>query len=168
MLKEDEERGQLVKGHSDWGSAAFLTKVMPGRKVQRKRRPVVDYRRLNSVTIRKVFLIPHGDSVKGAVSGCWLVSVGDLKEGFNQIANTAEAARKLAVISPSGTWLPQGLTFGPTNGPEDFQEAVYIIFSRQLLKTWCLFVDDLAVATGKKGIGAENLEKLGENSGRCQ
>ena len=29
------------------------------------------------------------------------------------------------------------------------------------MKTWFLFVDDLAVATGKKGIGTENLEKLG-------
>ena len=93
------------------------------------------------------------------------MSVGDLKGGFNQIANTANATLKLAVISPSGTWLPQGLTFGPTNGPEDFQEAVYIIFSRQLLKTWFLFDDDLAVATWKQGIGEEKLERLGETIG---
>ena len=46
--------------------------------------------------------------------------------------------------------MPRGLTFGPTNGPEDFQELVFIVFARELYKTWFLFVDDLSVATGRK------------------
>jgi len=75
--------------------------------------------------------------------------MGDLKEGFNQIENERDAMRKMAVVTPSGQWLPRGLTFGPTNGPEDFQEAMYIVFSRRLLKEWFLFIDDLAVATGR-------------------
>jgi hypothetical protein len=43
--------------------------------------------------------------------------------------------------------LPRGLTFGPANGPEDFQELVFIIFSRRLNMEWYLFLDDLTVAT---------------------
>jgi hypothetical protein len=109
----------------------------------------VDYRRLNAVTVRKIFVIPHGDSVKSSVAGCKYVSMGDLKEGFNQIENERDAMRKMAVVTPSGQWLPRGLTFGPTNGPEDFQEAMYIVFSRRLFKEWFLFIDDLAVATGR-------------------
>ena len=53
-------------------------------------------------------------------------------------------------MSAGGCWLPRGLTFGPTNGPEDFQELVVIVFQRLLYKSWFLFVDDLAVATGRK------------------
>ena len=37
-----------------------------------------------------------------------------------------------------------------TNGPEDFQELVFTVFSRRLYKDWFLFVDDLSVATGRK------------------
>jgi len=75
--------------------------------------------------------------------------MGDLKEGFNHIENERDAMRKMAVVTPSGQWLPRGLTFGPTNGPEDFQEAMYIVFSGRLFKEWFLFIDDLAVATGR-------------------
>ena len=61
----------------------------------------------------------------------------------------------MAVLSAGGCWLPRGLTFGPTNGPEDFQELVFTVFSRRLYKDWFLFVDDLSVATGRKKCHAD-------------
>ena len=57
----------------------------------------------------------------------------------------------MAVLMASGCYLPDGLTFGPTNGPEDFQELVFIVFGRRLDKEWFLFLDDLTVATGRAG-----------------
>lgn len=95
---------------------------------------VVDYRLLNRITVRKVFLIPNSDHIKSCVAGSRWISVGDLKEGFNQVDNEVETARKMAVLIASGSYLPRGLTFGPTNGPEDFQELVFIIFSRRLYR----------------------------------
>ena len=59
----------------------------------------------------------------------------------------------MAVMVASGTYLPRGLTFGPTNGPEDFQELVFIVFSRWLYRKWFLFLDDLAIATGRPESG---------------
>ncbi len=56
----------------------------------------------------------------------------------------------MAVLVASGTYLPKGLTFGPTNGPEDFQELVFTVFARRLYKEWFLFLDDLACATGRE------------------
>ena len=111
---------------------------------------VVDYRELNKVTVRKFFLIPNSDYIKSTVAGNDLISVGDLKEGFNQVDNEPETRRKMAVLSAGGCWLPRGLTFGPTNGPEDFQELVFTVFQRRLYNDWYLFVDDLSIATGRK------------------
>ena len=127
------DRGQLTKGSSAWGSPAFPTQEAPAHKaIKRARRMVVDYRMLNRVTVRKVFLIPDSDQVKSTVAGNEFISVGDLKEGFNQCENEPGTAEKMAVLVASGTYLPRGLTCGPTNGPEDFQELVFIIFSRRL------------------------------------
>eukprot|EP00973_Karenia_brevis_P060745 8447336-Karenia_brevis.AAC.1 len=56
----------------------------------------------------------------------------------------------MAVLSAGGCWLPRGLTFGPTNGPEDFQELVFTVSQRRLYIDLFLFVDDLSVATGRK------------------
>ena len=58
-----------------------------------------------------------------------------------------ETSKKMAVLVASGCYLPEGLTFGPTNGPEDFQELVFIVFSRRLYREWFLFLDDLGGAT---------------------
>ena len=150
-IAEDVQRGQLEKGTSDWGFPAFPTRESPSYKaIHRGRRMVVDYRRLNDVTVRKFFLIPNSDYIKSAVAGNEFISVGDLKEGFNQVDNEPETRKKMAVLSAGGCWLPRGLTFGPTNGPEDFQELVFTVFQRRLYKDWFLFVDDLSVATGRK------------------
>ncbi len=65
---------------------------------------VVDYRELNKVTVRKFFLIPNSDYIKQTVAGHWLVSVGDLKEGFNQVDNEPETRKKMAVLSTGGCW----------------------------------------------------------------
>ena len=110
----------------------------------------MDYRALNQVTVRKFFLIPNSDYIKSTVAGNQGISVGDLKEGFNQVDNEPETRKKMAVLSAGGCWLPRGLTFGPTNGPEDFQELVFTVFQRRLYNDWFLFVDDLSVATGRK------------------
>ena len=55
----------------------------------------------------------------------------------------------MAVLSAGGCWLPRGLSFGPTNGPEDFQELVFTVFQRKLYSEWHLFIDDLSIAAGR-------------------
>ena len=77
------------------------------------------------------------------------MSTGDLKDGFNQLDNEPETMQKMAVLSTPGSYLPRGLTFGPTNGPEDFQGLVFEVFARRLYKDHFIFIDDLAVATGR-------------------
>ena len=80
-VQEDVTRGQLMKGNSSWGFPAFPTKESAAHKaIQRKRRMVVDYRGLNRVTVRKVFLIPDSNQIKTSVAGSSFISVGDLKE----------------------------------------------------------------------------------------
>ena len=69
-IAEDVKRGQLVRGSSPCGFPAFPTKeYAPHKAIQRARRLVVDYRALNRVTVRKVFLIPNSDSLKSTVAG---------------------------------------------------------------------------------------------------
>ena len=102
-IQEDVKRGQLEKGSSDWGFPAFPTKEGPSYKaIKRSRRMVVDYRELNKVTVRKFFLIPNSDYIKSTVAGNIFISVGDLKEGFNQCDNEEETAEKMVVMTPMG------------------------------------------------------------------
>jgi hypothetical protein len=58
-MAEDAKRGQVERGHPPWGFSAFPTRPAAAHQaVQRKRRVVVDYRRLNAVTVRKILSSP--------------------------------------------------------------------------------------------------------------
>ena len=68
-LEEEVHRGQLVRGTSPWGSAPFPTKEAPEHKRSRKRRLVVDYRRVNSRVKRSVYYCRRSSDVIGAAAG---------------------------------------------------------------------------------------------------
>ena len=112
-----------------------------------KVRMVVDYRKVNSRTVRSTFLIPRGDDQKQKVAAAHLISMLDAVSGFNHVPNTRRARKALAMITLSGVYLPVCLPFGPLNGPEDFQRLMHDIFRARLLKEWFIYLDDLAVAT---------------------
>merc|ERR1712016_422051 len=66
-LEEEVKRGQLVRGTSPWGSPPFPTKDFADHRKSRKRRIVVDYRRVNARTARAVYFVRNA---AGVVSGC--------------------------------------------------------------------------------------------------
>ena len=86
-------------GESNWGSPAF--RVFSG--ASRKPRMVIDYRRVNQVTVRATFAMPDSVSVKRASAGKRWYSTGDGVSGFNQIENSLFG-------SPSGPTPPAAYT----------------------------------------------------------
>ena len=62
----------------------------------------------------------------------------------------------LAVVARTGKFLPVCLTFGPTNGPDDFAYVVDRVYAPgrgrrlRLGKEWLAYVDDLTVRTGRQ------------------
>ena len=119
----------------------------------RKRRLVVDYRRVNARVKRSTYYCRRStDVLAAAVGSVWYMFV-DAVSG--QIRNTKRAREVLAIVARSGKYLPVGLTFGPATGPDDFNFVVDRAFSpgkgRRLrfTKEWVAYVDDLTVRTGR-------------------
>ena len=154
-LEEEVQRGQLVRGSSAWGSPPFPTKEAPAHKKSRKRRLVVDYRRVNARVRRSTYYCRKATDVLATAAGSVWYSFVDAVTGFNQIANTRRAMEILAIVARSGKFLPVCLTFGPVNGPDDFCFVVDRAYSpgrgRKLkyTKEWVAYVDDLTVRTGR-------------------
>jgi hypothetical protein len=62
----------LVRGNSAWGSPPFPTKDFPGHKKARKRRLVVDYRRVNLRTMRAIYYVRRAtDILLEAMGSVW-------------------------------------------------------------------------------------------------
>ena len=155
-IRKDVLRGQLERGNSAWGSWAFPTRASP----RRKRRIVVDYRRVNQRTVRAIYFLRRADDIKQEAAGSVFFSLLDAVSGFNQIRNSERARRILAVLANSGCYLANMLTMGPTNGPEDFSFVVDLYFSlgkrsrRRLMREWLPYIDDFCVRTGRWRAGA--------------
>ena len=61
QLQSEVESGQLERGNSEWASPPFATKEFAAHKRQRKRRVVVDYRRVNARTLRTIYHVRNAD-----------------------------------------------------------------------------------------------------------
>ena len=155
QLQSEVETGQLERGNSEWASPPFATKEFAKHRRQRKRRLVVDYRRVNRRTLRAIYFVRSADGVLRSVAGSALMTLLDACKGFNQIANTDRARRMLAILARSGQYLPRCLTFGPHNGPEDFAFATDRVFSpgrerkMRFCTQWQIYADDITVRTGR-------------------
>ena len=79
----------------------------------------------------------------------------DACKGFNQVANTRRAREMLSILARSGQYLPVCLTFGPTNGPEDFAFSTDRVFApgrgrkMRFCTNWQIYADDITVRSGR-------------------
>ena len=154
-LGEEVSRGQLVRGSSAWGSPPLPTKEVPARERARKRRLVVDYRRVNARVKRSMcYCRRASDVLAAAIGSIWFTFV-DAVSGFNQIRNARRAREVLAIVSRSGKFLPMGLTFGPVNGPDDYNYVIDRAYAPEkgrrlrFTREWIAYVDDLTVRAGR-------------------
>ena len=72
QLQSEVISGQLIRGNSEWASPPFATKAFAEHRMQRKRRLVVDYRRVNQRILRAVYFVRSADGVVHEVSGSML------------------------------------------------------------------------------------------------
>ena len=155
QLQNEVLTGQLERGNSEWASPPFATKEFAVHRRQRKRRLVVDYRRVNRRILRAVYYVRNADGVVQEVAGSAFISLVDACKGFNQVANTRRAREMLAILARSGQFLPVCLTFGPTNGPEDFAFATDRVFApgrnrkMRFCTNWQIYADDGTVRSGR-------------------
>lgn len=176
-LEAEVARGQLVRGNSAWGSPPFPTKESGGdHQKKRKRRLVVDYRRVNARVARSVYYCKRITDVLSEVAGSAWYTFVDAVTGFNQVVNTRRARKVLAIVARSGKFLPVCLTFGLTNGPDDFSYIVDRMYApgrsrrMRLGREWLVYVDDLTVRSGRvvDGVAMRDNEYDAEVTDACK
>jgi Reverse transcriptase (RNA-dependent DNA polymerase) len=85
------------------------------------RRPVIDYRRLNDITVKDSFPLPHIDEMLERMQGSHIFSKFDLKMGYNQLRIRPGDEWKTAFMTPDGPFVMHVMTFGFASAPPYFQ-----------------------------------------------
>ena len=140
LVQEFLDADLISESHSPYAAPAFLIK-----KNDATFRFVVDYKKLNLITIKDSYPLPNmEESLRTLGQGYRFFSKLDLKSGFYQIPIRDSDKEKTAFITPFGLYQFNVLPMGLKNSPPTFQKVM-----NDTLKNCRLFsnvyIDDVIV-----------------------
>ena len=108
--------GQIEPSDSPWTSPVVLVMKKDGST-----RFCVDYRRLNSLTIKDAYPLPRIDDSLRLLGNQQWFSKMDLASGYWQVAMSPEAKRKATFVTNEGLFQFRVMPFGLCNAPATFK-----------------------------------------------
>jgi hypothetical protein len=129
FLDEMVGKGYIRPSKSPYASPFFFVKKNDG-----KLRPVQDYRRLNSYTVRNQYPLPLIAQLISDLSGAHIFSKVDVHQGYNNVQIKKGDEWKAALKTKFGHWEPLVMFFRLTNSPSTFQEMMNVIYKEVIEK----------------------------------
>ncbi|XP_062527581.1 uncharacterized protein LOC134199889 [Bombyx mori] len=156
MLKDDIIQPSM----SPWSAPIWVVPKKLDASGQRKWRVVIDYRKLNDITIGDSYPIPNINEILDQLGKSKYFSTLDLASGFHQIQMSAEDAPKTAFSIPQGHFEFKRMPFGLKNAPSTFQRLMNSVLSG-LQGTRCfVYLDDIVIYSYDLDSHMNNLESV--------
>ncbi|KAL0187224.1 hypothetical protein M9458_018894, partial [Cirrhinus mrigala] len=139
-LKELLDAGVIRESESPFASPIVVVK-----KKNNDVRLCIDFRKLNSQTIKDAYALPNLEEAFSVLSGSKWFSVLDLKSGFYQIEMEEADKQKTAFVCPLGFYEFNRMPQGVTNAPSTFQRLMERCMGDLNRKEALVFIDDLII-----------------------
>jgi hypothetical protein len=140
QLDELLRDGKISPSTSPYGAPVLFVKKKDGSL-----RMCIDYRALNSQTIKNRYALPRIDDLLDQLHGAKRFSKIDLTSGYWQIAIAAADRHKTAFRTRYGHYEFNVMPFGLTNAPATFQSLMNDIFRDMLDICVIVYLDDILV-----------------------
>jgi hypothetical protein len=105
----------------------------------------VDYRSLNTITIKNKYPLSHIDILFDQLTGAKVFSKIDLHSGYHQIKIRLEDIPKTVFSIKYGLYEYLVMSFGLTNALAHFIYLMNSVFMPQLQKFIMIFIDDILI-----------------------
>jgi len=130
--------GVIQPSQSDWASAPVLIRKQDGTV-----RYCIDYRALNSATVKDAFPLPRIEECIDMLHGTEYFCTLDLASGYWQLSVDPSDRHKTAFITRYGLFEHVRMGFGLCNAPATFQRAMNLVLQGLLWKKVICYLDDV-------------------------
>lgn len=137
--------GIITHSKSAWNSPIIVIPKKADASGEKKYRIVIDFRKLNDVTVGDAFPLPNITEILDQLGKARYFSTLDLASGFHQIPIRSEDRHKTAFSTPYGHMEHTMLAFGLKGAPATFQRLMNTVLSGlQGLKCF-VYLDDVVL-----------------------
>lgn len=145
QIDEMLKHGIITESNSPYNSPLWLVPKKMDNSGEKKFRIVIDYRKLNDVTISDKFPIPNIENILDKLGRAQYFSTIDLAKGFHQILVKSEDRSKTAFSTPYGHYEFVRMPFGLKNAPATFQRLINYVLRDFINKICVVYLDDILI-----------------------
>ena len=133
--------GIIKKSKSPWASNVVLV-----RKKNGSLRMCVDYRNLNSRTVKDSYALPRIEEIFDVLKGSKYFSTIDMKSGYHQVEiEESHKERTAFTVGPLGFYEYNRMPFGLSNSPATYQRLMEECLGDYNMTICVIYLDDLIV-----------------------
>ena len=139
------ERGIIKPSKSPWNAPIWVGPKKLDASGETKWRLVIDYRRLNSITVEDRVPMPNIQEILDNIGNASIFSTLDLANGFHQIPVRECDQPKTAFSTHQAHFEFTRMPFGLKNAPATFSRMINTVFSDVINKFCFVYLDDIIV-----------------------
>lgn len=141
LIKDDI----ITLSKSPWNSPLLVVPKKPGPNNEKRFRMVIDYRKLNKITIGDAFPLPRIEDILDQLGNARYFSTLDLASGYHQVLVHPNDRAKTAFSTNTGHYEFKRMPFGLTGAPATFQRLMnYVLTGLQGLSCY-VYLDDIVI-----------------------
>lgn len=145
QISEMLDQNIIKESNSPYNSPIWIVPKKLDNSGKQKFRIVVDYRKLNEITVSDKFPIPNIENILDKLGKANYFSTLDLAKGFHQILIEDDDQRKTAFSTPFGHYEFLRMPFGLKNAPSTFQRLINSVLREYINKICVVYLDDILI-----------------------